>query len=329
VSTGSKATVVIALAVNLLIAVAKAIASVVTGSGAMASEAAHSVADAFNELLLLTALRRSARPPDRRHPFGHGKERFFWSLLAAVSIFGGGALFAFQEGLHGLRSHAGDQPRPVVAYVVIAVSFVLESVSWVQSYRSVRTRARERDLALRPYLQETDDPTTKAVLLEDSAALVGLLLALGGVGLHQLTGSGRWDAAASLLIGIVLTVVAYALGSTTKNLLIGSQADRRLVWSVHDRLAAHPDVEAVVDLATMTTGTDAVLVCARVDFRDGLTSADVERACVAFNEDLKAAFRQVVDVFIEPVPRDDPGLRAEVIARYGRALTDVERPASA
>ncbi|WP_344872766.1 cation diffusion facilitator family transporter [Allokutzneria multivorans] len=310
-------TVLVALAVNFAIGVMKAFAGVVTGSAALLAEAAHSVADTFTEGLLLTALRRSGRPADRRHPFGYGKERYFWSLLAAVSIFVSGALFAFIEGFETLAGESTEQTSAWVGYLVLGLAFAMELVSWTQAVRQVRKDAKEDERSFTEYLRVSDDPTVKTVFLEDTAALIGLLIAFAGVGLHDITGSSVWDGVASLLIGVLLVVVAYILGRSNKALLIGRQADVRLVREVHNRLLAQPEVEAVVDLLTMLTGTDQVLVCARVDFEDTLTAAELERACVRIDAELRAEFAELDEIFLEPVPRTDPELRARVLARYG------------
>ncbi|HEY7485082.1 MAG TPA: cation diffusion facilitator family transporter [Streptosporangiaceae bacterium] len=314
----SRLTVLLALAANLGIALAKIIAAVITGSASMAAEAGHSVADTFNELLLLAALRRSARPADRRHPLGYGKERYFWSLLVAVAIFGMGALFAFQRGAQVFLGHGADEVDPQVGYVVLAVALVLELVSWRQAMRQVRQDQRKHEQTFVHFLRTTDEPTSVSVLLEDSAAIIGLVLAFAGLGLHQLTGDAAWDGAASILIGVVLTLVALALGRINRNLLIGNQADPRLVKGVRDLLGGAAEVDWVVDIVTLTMGAERVLVCARLDFDDALGAADVERAVVRMSGELRAAYPAIDEVFIEPVPRDDPGLRNRVIARYGK-----------
>ncbi|MFE2751027.1 cation diffusion facilitator family transporter [Actinosynnema sp. NPDC059335] len=313
----STLTVLLALAVNFAIAVMKAIAGVITGSAAMMAEAAHSVADTFTEGLLLTALRRSTRPADRRHPFGYGKDRYFWSLLAAVSIFVSGAVFAFYEGFRTVLGEPVEQGNPVVGYVVLAIAFLLESVSWTQAVRQVRRESRAEGRSVLAFLRVSDDPTVKTVFLEDSAALVGLLLAFGGLGLHHVTGSSVWDGVASLAIGVLLAFAAYTLASTNRGLLIGRQADPLLVRAVWQALRDAPEVEQVVDLLTMAVGTDRVLVCARLDFDDALGAADLERTCVRIDAELRAAHPEVDEVFLEPVPRTDPELRSRVLARYG------------
>ncbi|MQY09004.1 cation diffusion facilitator family transporter [Actinomadura macrotermitis] len=316
----SALTVALAFAANLGIAIAKIVAAVVTGSASLAAEAAHSVADTFNEVLLMVGMRRSVRPADRRHPFGYGKERYIWTLLVAVAIFGMGALFAFYQGVQTIFGHHGEEASPTVGYIVLAVSFVLEGISWQQALRQIRAAAREEELPFITYIRRTDEPTSISVLLEDSAALLGLLLAFAGLGLHQLTGSPVWDGVGSICIGVLLTVVAVVLGRINLNLLIGTQADPRIVRDVRTRLGAAPEVEWLVDIVTMTVGADRVLVCARLDFRDGLTSGDVEHACVRLADELREAHEEIDEVFLEPVPRDDPGLRERVVARYGMQL---------
>jgi len=317
----STLTVVLAGSVNLAIAIMKLIAGIITGSGAMLSEAAHSVADTITEVLLLTALRRSEKPADRQHPFGYGKERYFWSLLAAVSIFASGAMFSFYEGFSTVFGHAEEQTSPLVGYIVLAVAFLMEGVSWAQAVRQVLRESRAANQSMWVYLRMIDDPAPKTVLFEDSAALVGLVLAFAGIGLHQLTGSSVWDGAASIAIGCLLASVAYLLGRTNRGLLIGRQADTEMVRGIHHHLLSAPEIEAVVDLQTMLMGADQVLVCARVDFDDSLGAADLERACVRLAGELQGDFNDVTEVFIEPVPRNDPELRATVLQRYG-AIAD-------
>jgi cation diffusion facilitator family transporter len=313
----STLTVLVALGANFLVAVLKLVAGVITGSAAMLAEAAHSVADTFTEALLLTALRRSSRPADRAHPFGYGKERYFWSLMAAVSIFTSGAVFALYEGFRTIFGESHEQTSPLVGYVVLALAFVLEGVSWLRAVRQVRAEAAAEGRTVRQYLRLIDDPTVKTVFFEDSAALIGILLAFGGLALHDVTGSAVWDGLASVLIGVLLAGVAYLLGRTNLGLLIGRQADPTIVRGARELLGAAPEVEVVVDLLTMVTGTDQVLLCARLDFAENLTSTDLELACVRLAAELSERFPDLDEIFLEPVPRTDPELRARVLARYG------------
>jgi cation diffusion facilitator family transporter len=316
-------TVLLALAANLGIALAKTFAAVLTGSASMAAEAGHSFVDTINEVLLLTALRRSKRPADARHPFGHGNERYFWSLLVAVCIFGMGALFAFLEGFGALLGKGVEGTDPLVGYIVLAVSAVLETISWMQAYRETRQHARERGQDFLDFLRTTDDPTAKSVLFEDSAALLGLVFAAAGLATHQVTGSPIGDGIASLLIGVMLTLVAFLLGRTNRELIVGRQARPEVLEGMRRMLCDAPEVEELVDLMTLNVGTDQILVCARLDFDDALGAAEVERACARLDGELHEAYHEVYEVFLEPVPRDDSGLRRRVLARYGRTGDDV------
>jgi cation diffusion facilitator family transporter len=318
----STATVVVALLANAGIAVAKGVAAVVSGSAAMAAETGHSIADTANEVLLLVALRRSTRPADRQRPFGYGAERFFWSFVAAVSIFVSGAVFAAIEGLHQLLAGGSEAGGLLLSSIVLAVSFVLEGVSWLRALKGVREQAREESKGLRDLLRSTDDPTVKTVFYEDSAALVGIVLAFGGVLGHHLTGSAVPDAVASLAIAAVLAYVAFLLARTNKNLLVGSAADPRLVRALAQWLAEREEVDAVVDLLTERIGTDQVLVCARLDYSDALDARAVETSTVEMNRALREEFGDVVEVFLEPVPRHDEELRETVRRRYGDEVVD-------
>lgn len=322
---GSTLTVIVALAVNLLIAAMKMVAGLLTGSAAMLAEAAHSVADSTTEGLLLAALRHSERPADRRHPFGYGKVRFFWSLIAAVSIFVTGALFSVYEGVGTIVGGGEEQTLAWVAFLVLALSFVMEATSWIRAARQIRRERDAESRSLIEYLRNTDDPTVKTVFFEDTAALVGLLIAFAGVGLHLLTGSALWDGLASLLIGVLLGVVAYLLGRTNMRLLIGQQADRRLVRAIYAHLTAKPEVDQVVDLLTMLTGTDKVLLCARVDFANSLSTDELEHACVRIDGELRREFTDLDEIFLEPVPRTDPSLRERVVNRYGAVLDNLRQ----
>lgn len=318
----STLTVLLALAANAGVGLLKLVAGLLTGSGALLSEAAHSAGDTSTELLLLTALRRSDRPADRVHPFGYGKERYFWSMLAAVTILVSGAAFSIFQGFHTILGGEEPSDKLWINYPVLAIAFVLEGISFRQAINQVRGAARSGRRSVRSYIRNPDDPTVKSVVLEDSAALVGLCLAGAGVGLHQLTGSAVWDGLASLAIGLLLVGVAFALAQTCKGLLIGKQADIRLVRSIEAWLEDQPEILDLVDVLTMMTGVHRVLLCARVDFVEGSTADELEAACVRIDVDLRARFPSLDEVFIEPVPRSDARLRERVLNRYGRVLAD-------
>jgi divalent metal cation (Fe/Co/Zn/Cd) transporter len=186
--------------------------------------------------------------------------------------------------------------------------------------RELRQQAAAEGIGIREYLRDPEDPTVKTVVLEDSAALIGLLLAFGGVAARQLTGSAVWDGLAALAIGLLLVVVALVLAQTNKGLLIGKQANVRLVRQIETFLEAQPEVEKLVDLLTMMVGTGRVLLCARLDFDDNLSAAQLEQACVRIDSELRARFETLDEVFLEPIPRTDPQLRARVQARYGDSM---------
>ena len=321
----STLSVVLALAANLLVGVLKLVAGLLTGSSAMLAEAAHSGADCVTEVLLFTALRRSGRRADRVHPFGYGKERFFWAMIAAVSVFVVGATYSVYEGIATIVENPRDPAEEQyawVAYTVLALSAVIEATSWQQALRQVLREKRELRLSLRRYLLLSDDPTVKSVLFEDTAALLGLAVAAIGVVLHQATGSSVWDGVASVMIGVLLAGVAYLLGRTNKNLLIGRAAEPRVTRAIYDQILAAPEVTAVVDIQTMLTGTDSVLLCARVDFHDELSVGDLERACVRIDTELQEQFSDLDQVFLEPVPREDAGVRQAVLDRFGTTLAE-------
>jgi divalent metal cation (Fe/Co/Zn/Cd) transporter len=203
---------------------------------------------------------------------------------------------------------------------VLALSTGLELVSFGQGVRQLRREAAHEGTTVREYLRDPEDPTVKSVVLEDSAALIGLFLAFVGVGLHQLTGAAFWDGAAALAIGVLLVAVAYSLAHTNKGLLIGKQANVRLIRRIRAFLEEQPEVEKLVDLLSMMVGTGRILLCARLDFDDNLSAAELEQACVRIDNELRLRFESLDEVFLEPVPRTDPSLRARVLARYGDVL---------
>jgi cation diffusion facilitator family transporter len=258
-------TVLLALAANLAVGVLKLAAGLITGSGALLSEAAHSAGDSTTEVLLLVAVRRSGRPADQRHPFGYGKARYFWSLMAAGAIFVSGASFSIYQGLHTIIGGSEESNHLWINYPVLALAFLIEGVSFLQAIRRVRTTAAQSRRSLGSVVRDPDDPTVNSVALEDSTALVGILVAAAGVGLHQLTGSVVWDGVASLIIGVLLLVVAYILANACGELLIGKQASTRLLGEIESFLEDEEEIVDVVDALSMQTGTGRVLLCVRAD----------------------------------------------------------------
>jgi cation diffusion facilitator family transporter len=267
----SLVTVLVAFAINILIAVAKSIAAAVTGSASMLAEAVHSWADAGNEVFLLIANRRSRRPPDPRHPLGHGREAYVWSLLAALGLFVAGAAISVAHGIQELI-HPEPASDFIVGYVVLAVSFVLEAISFLQSFRQARPEAQAMQRDLIEHVLVTSDPTLRAVFAEDAAALVGVLIAAAGLGAHELTGSPVPDAIGSILVGALLAVVAIDLINRNRRFLIGQEADPRVRAAAIQALMAEPEVARVTYLRLEIVGPRMVSVIGYVD----LTGDDSE-----------------------------------------------------
>jgi cation diffusion facilitator family transporter len=296
---GSFGTVVLAGAANLAIAVSKIVAGALSGSSSMLAEGAHSVADTVNELFLLTALSRSRKPADVQHPFGYGMERYFWSLLAAVGIFVLGAGFSIYQGVHALQ-HPEPLESPVVAYVVLAVSFLFEGTSWLKAVLQLRREAAERNVGVVRHTLQTPDPTAKTVAFEDTAALIGILLAAAGITLHLLTHSGVWDGVASILIGVLLIGVAASLGSSSKSNLIGEAVPEEVRAGLTQVINESVGVDVVVELLTMRLGPADVLVAARVDVDDSVTGGDLERVADEVEVRIRERYPEVRHVFLDP-----------------------------
>ncbi|MEV3930358.1 MULTISPECIES: cation diffusion facilitator family transporter [unclassified Streptomyces] len=285
----TRVTVLVAFAANLVIAAAKTAGGLVTGSPALLSEAAHSVADSVNEVFLLAALRRSHRPPDARHPFGYGKERYFWSLLAAVGIFVVGGCFSFFQGFEALSSDDQESPDGyTVGLVVLGVAFLAEGGSLVRALLQLR---REKGAAR--------DPALRTVIAEDSTAVLGVLLAMAGMVLHLVTGDVVWEASASLGIGLLLVYVAFRLGKDARDRLIGESADPELRRGVEDFLTSQAEIDNVAALFTMGLGLDSVLVAARVDLAPGIDSEEVERVSVRIKRSIAGTWPEAEHVFLD------------------------------
>lgn len=272
----SLVTVIVALVVNALIAAAKSFAAVITGSASMVAEAAHSWADTGNEVLLVIAERRSRRPADARHPLGFGKDAYIWSMFAAFGLFTAGAVVSIQHGISELVD-----PEPAsdygVAYTVLGISFVLEGISFIRAFRQARTDARRRDVATLEHVARSSNPTLRAVFAEDAAALIGLVIAFFGVGLHQLTGSPVYDAIGSLLVGVLLGIVAVVLIARNRAFLLGEAVDDALRDAVRDEILESPEIERVGFLHMEFIGPGTVLLVASVDLVDDRSEADAAR----------------------------------------------------
>ncbi len=299
----STGTVLLAGAANLSIAVAKLFGGLISGSTAMLAEAAHSFADTLNQVFLMAALKRSQKPADAQHPFGYGMERYFWSLIAAVGIFVLGAGYSILEGVKAVL-----EPEKLgsllVAYVVLALGFLFEGISWLRAVRQLRGEAEERGRGFFEHLRITPDPTVKTVAFEDTAALIGLVLAAAGITLHHLTGQSFWDGAASIAIGLLLVGVAYALGQQNKAALIGQAVPEAMQASIRTTIIESPGIDSLVEMLTMRMAPDEVLVAARVDLDDDATVDELERAAEEVERRVREAHPEVRHLFLDPT--DDP-----------------------
>lgn len=303
----SALTVFIAFSTNLAIAAAKSLAALASGSASMLAEAAHSWADTGNEVFLLIANRRSARPPDDRHPLGYGREAYVWSLLAAVGLFAVGASVSVWHGvselMHGEEEQGGDYAP---AYVTLAIAFVLESISFLQAFRQLRREARGLDRDLLSHALETSDPTVRAVFAEDAAALVGILIAAVGIALHQFTGVVAWDAMGSILIGVLLGVVAVLLIDRNRRFLTGEPGSDELREAAIARIKELQDVAEVRFIRLEFIGPKQLFVVASVDLVGDPVESSVAKTLRRLERDLESS-PYVVEAVLTVSEPDDAG----------------------
>jgi cation diffusion facilitator family transporter len=293
---GSKKAVIAALIGNTLIAATKFVAAAYTGSSAMFSEAVHSCVDTGNQVLLRYGIRRAARPADDAHPFGYGRELYFWSFVVAILLFALGAGVSIYEGVAKIR-----EPHQVtdafVNYIVLVLAFAFECAAWWVAFKQFR--AVKRRSGYFQAFRESKDPAILTVLLEDSAAMLGLVTAFLGIALAQALDIPELDGAASLVIGAILAFAAVALAVETKALLIGESADPELVAAVGKAVEAKPQIQRINEIRSMHLGPEEVLLTLSVDFHNGLDSGEVERTITALERELKAVHPELSQVFIE------------------------------
>ena len=291
-----------ALFANALITILKFVAAVITGSSGMMAESLHSFADTTNQVFLLLGLRFYKRPASEKHPFGYGKERFFWSFIAAIFIFGVGATYAIYEGIAKL-SHPHPPEHLEWAYWVLGISFVLEASSIALAIYQEVKEARHEGLTFFAYLRESKDPTAKTVIFEDSAALLGIVIAAAGIYLtehHAGPGGGAyWDGVASIAIGLVLAVVAFVLARTSRGLLLGEAANPKSVRAIVQAIESHPNVVKVVELLTMHLAPKQILINAHINVRDDLLTGDIVKTVEEVEELIKRAEPKVEMIFLE------------------------------
>jgi len=286
----SKKAVIAALFGNLAIALFKLAAALVSGSASMLAEAYHSVSDTFNQVLLLYGLKRSKKPPDKCHPFGHGKEQFFWSFVVAIILFGIAGVLSVREGYHKFQ-HPESLSHVGLTYLAIAVGLVFEALALRIAIKSVRAEMEtEKHRTFFDAVKQSKDPTVMTVLVEDTLAITGLLIAAIGITLVQLTGILWFDAVASICIGLLLMIFALFLASETRKLLIGEAVTPRLRLVILGCLECFPEVEQVISLKTMHLSPKDVIVAVELNYRDDLTVNKLEK----LNDKIESKIREFI-----------------------------------
>ena len=295
--TTSTRTLVIALLANLGIAISKFAAAAITGSSAMLTEGVHSVVDCTNQLLLMWGRRASKRPPDKLHPFGYGRELYFWSFVVAVMVFALGAGVSVYEGIIHI-AEPEEAVSPLIAYAVLVVAFFLEGWSTLEAYRDFN-KAKGL-LSWWQAIRRSKDPPAFIVLLENGAAMAGIIAAGIGLALSQLTGDPFFDGAASVVIGVILGVTACLLAYESKALLIGEAADPELVSALHDMVQSCKGVTAVGQVLTVHSAPDQITAMLSVDFDDDITARDVEALVWGIEVEAAQRFPMVRRLYLRP-----------------------------
>ena len=306
--------VVAAFAANLGIAVIKFVAFLLTGSASMLAESVHSVADTGNQVLLFVGRGRSARPASEEHPFGFGRERYFYGFVVSVMLFTVGAAFSVYDGIHKIINPE-EIRSPLIAFVVLALSFVLESFSLRTAIGEANKVRGDRNWGT--FIRRSKAPELPVVLLEDLAALIGLTFAFAGVALSVLTGDGRWDGIGSLAIGLLLATAAAILAVEMKSLLIGESASPEMQRMIVDALEAGPELAQVIHMRTVHISPDSILVAAKVEVRDADTTAQVAEAIDTAERRVRSAVPIAKVIYLEPdiyrpadADESDPAIRS-------------------
>ena len=295
---GSRRAILAAFLANLGIAIAKLAGFLITRSAGLLAEAGHSLADTGNQLLLLLGGKRAAKAADTVHPFGYGRERYFWAFVVAMVLFSMGGLFALYEGIQKIRDPHEVDDLPV-AIGILLFAMVLEGFSLRTAYREAAAHRETRGSWL-GWIRRSKQPELPVVLLEDSGALVGLAFALAGVVLAHVTGEPRWDAAGSIAIGVLLVVIAIVLAIEMKGLLIGESASTADIARIAETLERAPSVRRIIHLRTEHLGPEELLVAAKLDFEPALSIEQLSAAIDGAEQELRAAVPSAHFVFIEP-----------------------------
>jgi len=302
-------TVVIALLANLVIGAGKLIAGIASGSSAMVAEAAHSAADCVNEVFLAIGLYRARQPPDRDHPLGHARERFLWAFMAAVASFLIGGCLSIAIAIRELEARRHPVAGGLAAWIVLGIAFVADGSSWLQAMRQARLQAKDYGLTVARYVFRASDPVVRAVLVEDSAALIGLALAAAGLCVSRITGSNLPDSIASLLIGVLLAVTAFALARPFADFLVGRSIPDAMLERLRGLVEGDPAIEKLLVLRAMYSGPEEVIVFGKARPSPSLDVRELGRAMDELDRRIRAALPFVADVFID-VTGPDTGPQA-------------------
>jgi cation diffusion facilitator family transporter len=294
----STRTVVIALLSNVAIAVAKLIGGLISGSTGLLAEAAHSAADTVNEICLAIGLYRDRRPADVAHPLGHGRERFLWSFMAAIASFLIGGCLSIAMAVAQLRSHH-PVPGGLLAWIVLAVSFIADGTSWLQSLRQARRQAKDYKLSIWSYILRSSDPVVRAVFFEDSAALIGLCVAASGLLLSKILGTSVPDSFASLVIGVLLASTAVGVARPFADFLVGRSLPLPLLEELLAIVESDAAVEQVLSFRAIYSGPEEVLVMAKIHPTAHINSEEFGRAMDTLDHKIRLAFPVVADIFID------------------------------
>ena len=293
---GSKTVIYAALAGNTLISITKFAAASMTGSAAMLAEGVHSLVDTGNQALLLLGLKRAKRPPSEDFPFGHGKEIYFWSFIVAILIFAAGAGVSIYEGVHRVM-HPEPVTNPMINFVVLGLAVIFEGGAWFMALREFRAQQGNRGFT--DAIKHSKDPTVFVVLFEDTAALLGLMVAMIGLVLATQFNLPIFDGIASIVIGLILAFTAIWLARETKSLLIGEAADPELVADVRRRAAEISEVDNVNEVLTLHMGPDYILLTLSVDFADEVKAGELEQVIESLSQEVRAAHPEIKRVFVE------------------------------
>lgn len=291
-------TILIAFVANIVIAVAKLVAGLISGSAALLGEAGHSLADSLNETLLGYSLRRGSRPADAGHPIGYGRERFLWAFLAAIASFLIGGCLSVALAIRELVT-GGSSGDTRIAWIVLAISLVADGASWLQGMRQAQREAKARGTTVRHFLLATSDPALRAVVVEDSVALIGLAIAAAGLGLSQHLGTETPDAVAALLIGVLLMLAATGLARLLGDFLVGRSLAEVDIRRLNAILTASPAIEEVLVLRAVYIGPEEAIVTAKVHPARHQTIEELSRAMDQTDADMRAAVPEVADVYLD------------------------------